>query len=151
MAAVSEPAPLRPLLGASIRGIAAAWLWRRVEPQTDGAAVRLAGMYGPAAGNELAQALSDLREAAAQWDARELLRLAGSADGSTEVVSAELPAESLGMDMSTDEAAGILDVSPRWVSQLAASGVLQGRKVGRQWLLARPAVLEYRDARSQAA
>lgn len=146
-----EPTPLRPLLAASFRGVAAAWLWRRVEREAAEASAALARVAGQAAGRELAQALSELREAAAQWSERHRTDGPVAAGGSSEAVSAEMPAQSADMEIGTAAAAGILGVTPRRVGQQAASGVLPARKVGGQWLLSRLSVLEFRDVKGQAA
>lgn len=146
-----RPVPLRPLLGASVRGLAAAWLWRRVQAEATGAPAALARVAGTDAGRQLEQALAELREAAAQWEER----VTGgpvSAVGSPETGLEETGAQSPVVDyMGTGEASSVLGVTPRRISQLAQAGVLEGRKVGRTWMLRRPSVLDYRDAKGDAA
>lgn len=148
-----RPVPLRPLLGASFSGVAAVWLWRRVEQEAREAPAALARVPGvdADAGRLLAHALSELAEAARQWTEQRRAESAVSVEGNGETVLGETGAESPSMEMGTAEASSLLGVTPRRVGQLAQAGVLPGRKVGRQWMLHRPSVLDYRDAKGDVA
>ena len=74
---------------------------------------------------------------------------AGASDlGTTEVVGAEARSGWSHDEISIDEAAGILGVSPRRVRTLAAGGL--GRKVGSRWLIDRAAVLAEVERRGAA-
>lgn len=68
---------------------------------------------------------ADVRAAAQAW-AEE-----ASADGSAEVLPAEMAADSAEID--TEAAARRLGVSSRRVRQLATAGAIDARKVGRTW------------------
>lgn len=151
MAVVTDrPAPLRPLLAASVRGLAAAWLWRRVQAEATGAPAAVARVAGDRAGRELELALAELREAAVQWEER-VTEGPVAVIGSSETVLGETRAQSAVMEIGTSEAAAVLGVTTRRVGQLAQAGVLVGRKVGRQWMLSRASVLDYRAAKGDAA
>ena len=149
-----RPVPLRPMLSATFRGVAAVWLWRRVEQEAREAPAALASIPGvdADAGRLLAQALSELAEAARQWTEQRRAESAVSVEGNGETALGETVSESPVVDyMGTGEASSVLGVTPRRVSQLAQAGILPGRKVGRQWMLHRPSVLDYRDAKGDAA
>jgi len=90
--------------------------------------------------------LDELREAASQWEQRHRDVGAVALEGNGETVPGETGTKSAVMEMGTAEAAAVLGVTTRRVSQLTQAGILPGRKVGRTWLLRRPAVLDYRDA-----
>lgn len=47
--------------------------------------------------------------------------------------------------ITTTEAAALIGVSPQWVRQLAADGLLKGQRFGRDWLI------DARDAKRVAA
>ena len=50
-------------------------------------------------------------------------------------------------EITTHEAAKILDRKVRWVRRLCACGKLRARKVGRDWILDRRSVIHLRDHR----
>lgn len=91
------------------------------------------GRLHPSLLAELTAQWAAIREAAQQWST-----FRASADGSAEVLFAEVPAKS--QEIDTKSAADLLGVSTRWVRQLASEGALQGRQVGSSWLLDRSSV-----------
>jgi excisionase family DNA binding protein len=148
---VNAPVPRRPLLAASLRGVAAVWVWRRVEAEAAEGPANVAHLAGPAAGRELALALAELREAARQWGDRGAGDDAAFADESVKAVVGADGAPSVGMDEFTmTEAAAVLHVSPQWVGQLRRDGRLSGRRVGQSWLIDRGSVMDLLDARRSA-
>lgn len=72
-----------------------------------------------------------------------------TADGSAAMRSVEAAPRSA-HEITTDQAAGMLGLTPRRVRQLLAAGLLDGRLAGRTWLVRRQSVLLYRDLRSAA-
>ena len=105
--------PLRPLLSASVRGVAAVWLWRRVRAEASGAPAAVARVAGPAAGRQLGQMLDELREAASQWEQRHRDVGAVALEGNGETVPGETGTKSAVMEMGTAEAAAVLGVTTR--------------------------------------
>lgn len=72
-----------------------------------------------------------------------------SVGGNAEGASTEMGGGSgVSGEMTTQEAAEMLRMTPRRVSQLLTAGALKGRKVGRSWLVDRESVLTLRDVRS---
>jgi excisionase family DNA binding protein len=49
------------------------------------------------------------------------------------------------------EASGLLDCSPSWVRFLARRGVLQATRAGRDWLIDRASLEDYRHGKGRAA
>jgi excisionase family DNA binding protein len=131
-------------LGASVRGFAAATfallldvpLQRRIaelerSPRVDRRYV-----------DELRVAFAELQQAGEEWQA---WRHSISVDGSVSEVLAEIGSGSAQHEEITpEEAAGMLTVTASRVRQLLRDKELEGRKVGRSWLVERAAVLAYR-------
>lgn len=117
-------------LPASVPGVVAAWLLRKVDENDVRTSVRSLRAYGRTdVAEQLATAYLDLREAAKQFlEAAEGADPGGSAlpdddeDGPSEWV--DCPA-----------AAAALGVGDRRVRQLLTDGRLHGRKVGGRWLV----------------
>ncbi len=145
------PEPRRPLLRAALHPFTSARLWQHLE--ADRVLVRMLEVYERQGRSDLAQILrvdlAQLREAHRQfteWAARE-----GVSDGgNAEVVSAEAGAESVVMEITTDQAAGLLGRTPQRVTQLIRCGDLRARRVGRSWLVERESVTDLLEARRSA-
>lgn len=135
----------RPLLVAPVWGCAAAAL-RVVLDERLAQVEKLA-----AAGAVTAQDLADTRNqfAAIREAARAWMASRASADGSVSAGQTEMPPPSV-HEISTDRAADMLGLTPRRVRQMLAAGLLEGRQVGRTWMVARGSVELHRDARSAA-
>lgn len=118
---------------AVVRGVAA-WVLTRALARSLGEVVE--GLP-PASRDEALAAFKAIRRAGEAWQAR-----ASSANGTPERVDAELSACSPHDEIGTDDAAGMLDVSPRWARTLGERHGL-GRKVGSRWVFSRGAVLAY--------
>ncbi|MDT3724893.1 helix-turn-helix domain-containing protein [Streptomyces sp. DSM 41972] len=88
---------------------------------------------------ELEQTVAAIRRAAVAYEAG--LVSAASANGSAETPAAEI-VQPFDREITTGEAAALLELTERRVRQLAASGM--GRRAGGRWLLDRTAVEEYR-------
>lgn len=130
----------RVLLGAHVSGITALW----IRAQIDEAKVADGMSYFRGKGRpDLAAALNrdfaQLREAERQYLAQ---RDDASADGSAEVVQAEVRPKSSRDLLTTTDAASALGVSTRRVRQLRADGSLAATWVGSQWLVERASVDE---------
>lgn len=143
------PASRRPLLPATFRGVAAAWLHRRLSDHVGlaSAAEDLARVAGPEAGRELQRSLVELAEARRQWEQR--VR-EGSGIGTAEQPVLGSGARS-GHEVTTTEAADLLGVSPELVRRWCRDGRLAARRPGGSWLIDRGSVLDLLDARRSAA
>jgi excisionase family DNA binding protein len=83
--------------------------------------------------DELVATVSAIERAGREYAASRVR--AGSASGTAELDSAELPSGS-GVDgLSTAKAAAQLRCSERWVTKLIASRRLEAQRVGRAWLV----------------
>lgn len=140
------PPPRRPYLPATFRGVAAVWLYRRLSDRVDLASAPgdLARIAGPEAGRELAQSLAELAEAARQWTERERSTAAGTTEHPPPGDAPRSPHE-----LTTQQAAHALGVTPSLVRRYARSGRLPARRLGGSWLLERGPVLDLRDARAR--
>lgn len=139
--------PGRPLLGARVRGCAAAALTVVLDERL--AQVEILAAAGRVTTQDLAEtrdAFAEIREAAREWVTARV-----SAGGSVSAGQTEMPAPSKHeIEISTERAADMLRLTPRRVRQLLAAGLLEGRRVGPTWLVSRQSVLLYRDLRSAA-
>ena len=88
-----------------------------------------------------------IHKAAVLWGA------STSASATTQTPAAEITPQSQGEELTTSEAATILNLSEQRVRQLAVRWAAEGlaRKVGRVWLLDRTAVEMYRDKDRRSA
>ena len=54
-------------------------------------------------------------------------------------------------DLITPEEAGkLLKITARWVRELVIRGLIQGQKVGRQWVVSRQSVLDYLEQKKKS-
>ena len=142
----------RPPLGAHVRGFAAAMVMqalmkplpemiRQLErtPNADPRYVR-----------ELRATWADLQAAGHEWLEWDRA-LRASVDGSAEVAPAEVDPscardEEEVQELTPLEASRLFDVSDRRIRQLLGDGLVDGRKVGRVWLVPRSNLLAYFEA-----
>lgn len=113
-------------LGASVGGVAAVWVLRRVEPDIAASVRHFRSIGRDDVARELVATFADLREAARQWQESEGATGAGSPEvppGEGGAVSG-VPAVAVGCGT----AARALNVSGRRVRQLLAAGALTGTK-----------------------
>jgi hypothetical protein len=135
----------RAWLVAPISGLAAQAFRLLLEPTLAAALERWQrGGLSPAGAAEIRAAFAVLVVAADEHLGRR-----ACADASAQVVVAQVPAGSA--EISTAAAADMLGVSPQRVRQLLAAGVLDGRRVGSVWMIARESVAGYGLARGEAA
>lgn len=135
----------RPMLGARVRGCAAAVLVRVLDERL--AHVETLAAAGVVTAQDLTdtrEAFAEIREAGQAW-----VEWRAAANGSAEALPAETAPRSM-HEICSDEAAEMLGVSSRRVRQLLAAGLLEGRLAGRTWLVSRPSVLLCREMRSAA-
>ncbi|MFY1673687.1 helix-turn-helix domain-containing protein [Plantactinospora sp. WMMB334] len=138
--------PGRPLLGVQVAGFPAvvlAWVLDGALPQrlqTLDELVAL-GRLDPGRVVEVRRVHEAIRAAAAYW------RESSAVDGSTAERVAAIPEGSTSTEIDTVTAAELLGVSPNRVRQLARSGQVNGRHVGRSWWIDRNSV----EARRLAA
>jgi excisionase family DNA binding protein len=139
--------PRRPLLVAPVGGVSA-WL---LAPIFEARLRELAsGQMHPASLAECRETLLALRAASADWQRwRRWLDSEASADERTEGPGTEVAAESVPW-IDTDEAAGLLGVSPSRVRQLARDGALRARRVGGRWQVDAGAVRLREGSRREA-
>jgi len=116
------------------------------------AAYALARMVARHGRDEIADLPPHLR--APIEDAAEALQHAGarwaaSVRGNAEALAAEMRASSESQDdeLSTEEAADVLNMSGRRVRQLAATGALLGRQRAGRWHFDRRAVIAYHETK----
>ena len=145
-----RPVQRRPLLPATFRGVAAVWLWRRIEAEAAGAPAALARVAGPEAGRDLALALSELREAVRQWT-EHVAKPAGSDVVTAEPVILRSGAASVVEEITTCEAAEMLGVSDGMVRRWCRTELLVARQAHqRLWLVERSSALDLLEARRSA-
>jgi excisionase family DNA binding protein len=145
-----------PQLAAPVKGFAAwalALLVDRYGPDQMVALQRLAerGRLDPDYLGELRSSWAAIREAAEQWLAWEKQSRA-SVDGTTSVRLTEAPPSSSPeplREVDTETAAKLLNVSTSRIRQMARSGEIVGRKVGRVWLVSMASVKAYRQGTSR--
>lgn len=126
------------LLGANVAGPAAVWVLRRVEGDVDDA-VRFYHQRGRQdVADVIADAVTQLRAAAALWRATRDV----AEHGSTEVPPGDGPSGSRVL-VDVTAAAGLLDLSQRRVRQLCGDGSLVAQKVGGRWLVDQHSVASY--------
>jgi excisionase family DNA binding protein len=114
--------------------------WRRLAER---------GRLDPAYLGELQSSLAALREAAEQWLAWEK-QVRASATGSASAGHAEArpsSSEEGSTEINTEAAANLLGVSASRVRQMMRGGEIQGRKMGRVWLVSLASVQAYRELR----
>ena len=141
----------RPLLPATFRGVAAAWLWRRVQHDArDAPASLMAAGASRQEAEALAYSLAELRESARQWGERVTQDREGSVSGTAEQRSAE-PAAGSGHELTTTQAAALLGVSDGIVRRWCRDGRLVAVQRGRSWVIDRGSVGDLLDARRSAA
>ena len=145
------PTPRHPLLAAPIRGLTAAWLWRRIRDEAPGAPAALAMVAGERAGVELAHALAELREAARQWEERARVdRADDTRDGTPERAAAGRGRRSP-HELTANEAADVLGVSPELVRRWCRAGRLTARRTRGAWQITRTSVEDLHAERRNAA
>jgi excisionase family DNA binding protein len=149
-----SPVPVPPpRLAAPVKGFAA-WalvlLADRHGPDQMAMLRRLAerGRLDPAYLDELQSSLAALREAAEQWLAWEKqVRASVSGRASAGRTEARSSSKAESTDLDTEAAANLLGVSTSRVRQMIRAGEIQGRKVGRVWLVSWASVQAYRELR----
>jgi excisionase family DNA binding protein len=93
------------------------------------------GRVHPEYVRQLRAAYGEIVAAGELWQERRV-----SVDGSTKAAVTEIGSSSWQPEeLSPEEASVLLDVSPSRVRQLLRSGALEGRRVGRSWLVSRAA------------
>jgi excisionase family DNA binding protein len=131
----------RPPLGAYVRGFAA-WQFALIlrEPLRQRIAeLERSARVHPDYVRQLKAAYAELVEAGEQWQERRV-----SAGESTEAAVTEIGSSSeRHEEITPEEAAVLIGRSPARVRQLLRSGVLPGRRIGRNWLVERAAVEAY--------
>lgn len=118
---------------AVVRGVAA-WVLNRALSRS---LAQVVEGLPEASRDEALAAFAAIRRAGEAWQVR-----ASSANGTPEVVDAELSACWPHDEIGTEEAAGMLGVTPRWARTVGERHGL-GRKVGGRWVFSRGAVLAY--------
>jgi excisionase family DNA binding protein len=143
-----------PRLVAPVRGFVA-WalvlLVDRHGPDQMVALRRLAerGRLDPAYLGELQSSLAAIREAAEQWLAWEK-QVRASASGRASAGQTEtrpFSSDERSTEVNTETAANLLGVSTSRVRQMMRAGEIQGRKMGRMWLVSLASVQAYRELR----
>lgn len=136
-----ERSPAHPVLVAPVGGFAAFVIATLLDGELPERMVRLAeqaaaGRLHPDRLLELRLAWAAIRDAGRQWQ-----QWRASVDGTAEPLPAETPEGSnREREIDTAAAGALLGVSDRRVRQLAATGDLAARRVGRAWLIDRSAV-----------
>jgi excisionase family DNA binding protein len=108
--------------------------------------VSLASGIDPANRDELLSNFEELARVGRGWMASRP-RVSVAAGSVTEMVSAS----SVDMEINTEKAAELLNLTTSRVRQLLRSGELPGRLVGRRWVVKRSAVMAYRAPGKAAA
>src|SRR5262249_35355936 len=107
------------------------------------------GRLDPTYLGELQSSLAALREAAEQWLAWEK-QVRASASGRASAGQTEtrpFSPEERSTEVNTETAANLLGVSTSRVRQMMRAGEIQGRKMGRVWLVSLASVETYRELR----
>jgi len=131
----TAPRRRRALLGACVRGGAAAWLLSLAAPEAEGMAAALRGTGRGDVARDVERAVLELRAVAEAW--RDAERDDPSGPGSAELpAGGGVPGSAAGV-VDTPAAAAALDVSERRVRQLLAAGTLKGARVGGRWVVDR--------------
>jgi excisionase family DNA binding protein len=139
-----------------VRGFAAAMMMQVLEGKLPAMVAQLeCSDRDPRYARELRAAWEDLQTAGELWLA---WNRATSVDGSTEVGLTEVASSSdvvevqeLPEELSPKEAAELHDVTDSWIRQLLRDGAVDGRRIGRSWLVSRSSLAAFFESRRRVA